>query len=58
VQRLATSFICIIKQSLKVHVYNVSASKACVLGAKDTVPLNFGRDHVGSLHCEFEQIIY
>ncbi len=42
---------------LEVHVFNIGTGKAGVLGANDTIPLDLGRDHVGSVCSELKWVI-
>ncbi len=46
-----------VQQGFKIHVFDVSSSKAGVWGANDTVPKDFGRNHVSCACCEFEWVI-
>jgi hypothetical protein len=41
----------------KVHVLDVSAGKAVTLGADDTVPKEFQRDHVSGAGGEFKRVV-
>ncbi len=42
---------------LEVHIFNIGAGKVGVLGAYDTIPYDFGRDHVSSACSELKRVI-
>jgi hypothetical protein len=46
-----------VQRGFEIHVFDVGSSEVGVQGAKDTVPQDFGRNHVSCVFCEFEWVI-